>query len=77
MLDRIRSHCAAFFVAALTTSSVPLLAAELMVVAPNAVKDTVTELSVRFEKEAKHTLILNWAGSAVRYSMSLSTLRLA
>jgi len=63
MLNRIRGHCAIFLVMALTISSVPLLAAELKVVAPNAVKDAVAELSARFEKEAKHTLVLSWAGS--------------
>ncbi len=63
MLDRVGRHCAVFLVIALTIWSVPLLAAELKVVAPNAVKDTVAELSARFEKEAKHTLVLSWAGS--------------
>lgn len=62
MLDRGR-HGAVFLVAALTIWSGPLLAAELKVVAPNAVKETVAELSARFEKEAKHTLVLSWAGS--------------
>jgi molybdate transport system substrate-binding protein len=63
MLDRVGRHCAVFLVTALTIWSVPLLAAELKVVAPNAVKDTVAELSARFEKEAKHTLVLSYAGS--------------
>src|SRR4029450_10599810 len=63
MLDRVGRHCAVFLVTVLTIWSVPLLAAELKVVAPNAVKDTVAELSARFEKEAKHTLVLSWAGS--------------
>jgi molybdate transport system substrate-binding protein len=63
MLDRIRSRCAVLLVVAWTTSSNPLLAAELKVVAPNAVKDAVAELSARFEKGSKHTLVLSWAGS--------------
>ena len=63
MLDRIYRRSAAFLVMACTTFSVPLFAAELKVVAPNAVKEAVGELSARFEKEAKLTLVLSSAGS--------------
>jgi molybdate transport system substrate-binding protein len=47
----------------LIASSPPALAAELKVVAPNAVKEAVTEIATRFEKETKHKLVLSWAGS--------------
>lgn len=63
MLNRVGRHGAMFLVAALTIWSVPLLAAEFKVIATNAVKETVTERSSGFEKEAKHTLVLSWAGS--------------
>lgn len=62
MLDRIRIRCAAFAIAC-TASSIPLLAAELKVIASNAVNEAVAELSTRFQKETKHTLVLSWAGS--------------
>ena len=62
MLDRIRIRCTAFVIAC-TASSIPLLAAELKVIAPSAVNEAVAELSTRFEKETKHTLVLSWAGS--------------
>jgi molybdate transport system substrate-binding protein len=65
MHDRVRSRCAAylFLAMALTASSLPALAAELKVVAPNAVKEAVAEIAARFEKETKHNLVLSWAGS--------------
>jgi molybdate transport system substrate-binding protein len=52
-----------FLAMALTASSLPALAAELKVVAPNAVKEVVAEIAARFEKETKHKLVLRWAGS--------------
>jgi molybdate transport system substrate-binding protein len=52
-----------FLAMALTASSLPALAAELKVVAPNAVKEAVAEIAARFEKETKHKLVLSWAGS--------------
>ncbi|MGY3149251.1 molybdate transport system substrate-binding protein [Bradyrhizobium sp. USDA 3397] len=63
MPDRIFSCYAAFLVIACTTFSAPLLATELKVIAPNAVKEAVAELSARFEKKARVTLVLSWAGS--------------
>src|SRR6185436_6044791 len=65
MHHRARSRCAVsiFLAMALTASSLPALAAELKVVAPNAVKEAVAEIAARFEKETKHKLVLRWAGS--------------
>lgn len=47
----------------LTASSLATVAAELKVVAPNAVKEAVSEIASRFERETKHNLVLTWAGS--------------
>ncbi|EWS56336.1 MULTISPECIES: substrate-binding domain-containing protein [unclassified Methylibium] len=38
-------------------------AAELKVIAPNAVKETVTEIAKRFERESEHRVVFTWAGS--------------
>lgn len=65
MHDRVRSHCAVYLLLAmtLTASSPPALAAELKVVAPNAVKEAVAEIATRFENETNHKPVLSWAGS--------------
>lgn len=65
MQGRVRS-CAAMFLLwalALFASNPLALAAELKVVAPNAVKESIVEIAARFEKEAGHKLVLSWAGS--------------
>jgi molybdate transport system substrate-binding protein len=38
-------------------------AAELKILAPNAVKDSVVEIVSRFEKETGHRAVLSWAGT--------------
>ena len=48
---------------ALPAASLASLAAELKVVAPNAVKEAISEIAARFERETRHTLVLSWAGS--------------
>jgi molybdate transport system substrate-binding protein len=65
MFDQLSSRCAVYlFVAtALTTWSLAAMAAELKVVAPNAVKEAVAEIAARFEKETQHKPVLSWAGS--------------
>jgi molybdate transport system substrate-binding protein len=40
-----------------------LQAAELKVVAPNAVKEAVTEIAARFEKDTGHRVVFTWGGS--------------
>jgi molybdate transport system substrate-binding protein len=62
MFSRVYSRGAGYLVLTLTLS-LPALAAELKVVAPNAVKEAVTEIAARFEKETKHKLVMSWAGS--------------
>jgi len=52
-----------FLATALTASSPAASAAELAVVAPNAVKEAVAEIAAHFEKETKHKLVVSWAGS--------------
>jgi len=65
MHPRVRSRWAVylFLAIALPASSLPALAAELKVVAPNAVKEALAEIAASFEKETKHKLVLSWAGS--------------
>lgn len=38
-------------------------AAELKVVAPNAVKEAVTEIAARFERDTGHRVVFTWGGS--------------
>jgi molybdate transport system substrate-binding protein len=38
-------------------------AAELKVVAPNAVKETMIEIAARFERETGHRVVFSWGGS--------------
>jgi molybdate transport system substrate-binding protein len=38
-------------------------AADLKILAPNAVKDSVVEIAARFEKETGHRAVLSWAGT--------------
>jgi molybdate transport system substrate-binding protein len=47
----------------LAASGLAAVAAELKVMAPNAVKEAVSEIALRFERETKHKLLLSWAGS--------------
>lgn len=67
MRDRVRSHRAVFILLAiaLSASSLPAWAAELKVLAPNAVKEALSEIASHFEQETKHKLLLSWAGSEV------------
>jgi len=46
-----------------TVSGVAAVAAEIKVVAPNAVKETVSEIALRFERKTTHKVLLSWAGS--------------
>jgi len=41
----------------------PAFAADLKVIAPNAVKESVTEVGQRFERESGHRIDFTWAGS--------------
>lgn len=51
------------FTWALSASGFAAIAAELKVIAPNAVKAAVAEIAAQFEKGTKHKVLLNWAGS--------------
>lgn len=65
MLDRVHRRLALCLSLAMvpTAFSLAAAAAELKVIAPNAVKEAVSEIASRFEQETKHKLVLNWAGS--------------
>jgi molybdate transport system substrate-binding protein len=51
------------FAAAACAVSLGAGAADLKVVAPNAVKETVAEIAVSFEKATGHKVIFSWGGS--------------
>lgn len=66
MLDRVLSRfflCLPLGVVLAASGIAAAAAADLKVIAPNAVKEAVTEIAARFEQETKHKLILSWAGS--------------
>jgi Bacterial extracellular solute-binding protein len=65
MRDRVRSHRAVLILLAmaLSASSLPAWAAELKVLAPNAVKEALSEIASHFEQVTKHKLLLSRAGS--------------
>jgi len=48
---------------AVTTLLATAAAAELKVVAPNAVKESITEIASRFERETGHRVVFSWGGS--------------
>lgn len=57
---RVLQRAAMVLALALGTSA---LAADLKVIAPNAVKESVSELAARFERASGHRIALTWAGS--------------
>jgi molybdate transport system substrate-binding protein len=65
MNNRSLSHGAVCLLLAVAVSTLafPASAAELKLVAPNAVKEALAEIAARFERETKHKLVLSWAGS--------------
>lgn len=48
---------------AVTTLLATAAAAELRIVAPNAVKESITEIASRFERESGHRVVFSWGGS--------------
>lgn len=56
-----RLACALFF--GMTTFVTTAAGVELKVVAPNAVKESISEIASRFERETGHRVMFSWGGS--------------
>jgi len=52
-----------FVATVVLVSTLTATAAELKVVAPNAVKESITEIAARFERESGHRVVFSWGGS--------------
>jgi molybdate transport system substrate-binding protein len=63
MMSKVKSVIGLCLALVLWATSAWAQAQDLKVVAPNAVKDAVTEIAARFEKDTGRRVSLSWAGS--------------